>query len=353
MAKAVELAIIPFTHRFTLAYEVTIRAVSELTVGGGSLEQATSPFDIAVAKMPIGDKLVPYIPASTVKGLLRAIAEEAVREMCGGEVALYDVLKAAELDGEDKEVRREFVEKVVGKALRQFFDEKAVEDVERKLAEGYGDFVRGALPREPEVEDVLKRIRVTPHVCNPVVEGLACELPIRRYKEAYLKALKKAANVDRMYYPCPVCRTFGAPGYASNVHVTNFYPEGELGVNYFILTRRHVAIDRTTGAAAEGKLFEMEYVTPGATFKGYILVKGKPAGNISGCPSQLTGDEVPDYVVRLALEKAKRALLGRRKSAGMGEVEVEYTPVSSNTQCPPWRPLGEICQWVKGAVATI
>ncbi|MGC9132014.1 MAG: RAMP superfamily CRISPR-associated protein, partial [Pyrobaculum sp.] len=154
----------------------------------------------------------------------------------------------------DTDITDELVDKLVLKLMKQFIDTdirpSAIRNAQGanlydKVVNTYGDAVK----------DILEKLRVTPAACNPVVEGLACELPIRDYKKTYLKALAKALGVCEFLYPCPVCRTFGAPGYASKVVVTSAYPNGKLGKDYYVLTRRHVAIDRYTGAAAEGKLF--------------------------------------------------------------------------------------------------
>jgi CRISPR/Cas system CSM-associated protein Csm3 (group 7 of RAMP superfamily) len=260
----IKLFLYPHTRRIVAKYAVEIRAESELLVGGGSFEQATSPFDIPVAKMPWGDSFIPYIPGSTLKGLLRATAEEMMRALfsdASKSVAeVFERIKA-------EEVGAELVEKAVIKLLQQFISPELVraEDVvkasgdnlRRKVEEAYRQ-------KNVEVSRILTELKVTPYACPTVVEGLACELPLPPYKVPYLKALAKASGLDPLPYPCPVCLTFGAPGYASNVLVTSAYPLGQLGKDYFILERTHVAIDRYTGAAAQQKLFTVEYVTAGA-----------------------------------------------------------------------------------------
>lgn len=349
------IKLIPYSHRYAAAYKIEIEAVSELTIGGGSLEKATSPFDIPVAKMYIGNKAIPYIPASTAKGLLRSLAEDKIRE-CVKQIRkdklkdLYDVLKEAWRPDEDPEALRELGEKALKKTLAQFIAEEALKNIENAYAER-GIEALAHSDSSFKIDELLRAVKVTPYVCNPTIEGLACELPVRPYKKLYLKALG-ASN-----YPCAVCLAFGAPGYASNIHITNLYPVGEIGVDYFVLTRVHVAIDRLTGAAAEGKLFEMEYVTPGTKFEGLILVKGKPTqtqnpdcriieewerGNV---------EEIPSMLIDMLAKNEISTTLGRRKSAGMGEVRVRIQKVDrqnlDNIHAEGLRPTA---QWAKEAL---
>ncbi len=354
------LAVTPHVARPRAVYQITITAKSELLVGGGTLEQALSPFDIPVAKIPHGDELVPYIPGSTLKGLLRSAAEEALRAAAGS-ATLSEVLR--NIDTED--ITDELVDKLVLKLMKQFIDidirPSAIRNAQGanlydKVVNTYGDAVK----------DILEKLRVTPAACNPAVEGLACELPIRDYKKTYLKALAKALGVSEFLYPCPVCRTFGAPGYASKVVVTSAYPNGRLGKDYYVLTRRHVAIDRYTGAAAEGKLFEVEYVTPGAQFVGYLLLLGEPPHSqkctIDKIVKHWLSGEPPDCdvektVVEEALEAAANAMLGRRKSTGMGQVEIKFEKIcergrTQQIQCPAEsKPLNQLCTWINNICA--
>ncbi|MEM1598764.1 MAG: RAMP superfamily CRISPR-associated protein [Pyrobaculum sp.] len=347
-----DIRVIPYTHRYAAAYKIEIETVSELTIGGGSLERATSPFDIPVAKMYIDDKVIPYIPASTAKGLLRSLVEEEIKKCRQPTNNLYEVLKTAYNPNESRETLRELGEKALKKTLAQFIAEEILRDIEDKYAEGGIGKVESEYSNY-KIKELLEAVKVTPYVCNPVIEGLACELPVRPYKQLYLKALGATR------YPCVVCLTFGAPGYASNIHITNLYPKGELGKNYFILTRVHVAIDRLTGAAAEGKLFEMEYVTPGTKFIGYILVKGTPASlEESKCETiiekwrQGDVDKIPSMLINMLVQKDLFTSLGRRKSTGMGEVKVKIEQVSKQeiASIKDEKMLTQIAEWVAGAL---
>jgi CRISPR/Cas system CSM-associated protein Csm3 (group 7 of RAMP superfamily) len=362
-AGQVKLFLYPHTRRVIAKYAVKIHAESELLVGGGSLEQATSPFDIPVAKMPWGDSFTPYIPGSTLKGLLRSAAEEIIRSLFSdASKSVAEVFAGIEA----REVGIELVEKAVIKLMQQFVSPDLVraEDVVRAGGNNLLEKVKNAYEQKgADVFRILSELKVSPYACPTVVEGLACELPLPPYKMPYLKALAQAAGLSPLPYPCPVCLTFGAPGYASNVLVTPAYPVGRLGKDYFILARTHVAIDRYTGAAAQQKLFTVEYVTAGTIFVGYLILTGPGAeepGVKDGCDrlkaelenwaKEQARGYIPHYVVRCLAEKLKKAALGRRKSAGMGQVEISIEEIDRPENCDAYEgPLKELCRWVHEA----
>lgn len=355
----VRLFLYPHTRQIVAKYAVEIRAESELLVGGGSLEQATSPFDIPVAKMPWGDSFVPYIPGSTLKGLLRATAEEMMRALFSdASKSVAEVFEGIEAE----EVGVELVEKAVIKLLQQFVSPELVraEDVVKAGGDNLRQKVENAYKEKVNVSRILAELKVSPYACPTVVEGLACELPLPPYKVPYLKALAKASGLGPLPYPCPVCLTFGAPGYASNVLVTSAYPQGQLGKDYFILERTHVAIDRYTGAAAQQKLFTVEYVTAGATFRGYLILTGPEVRDAVKCnelKTQLenwakgqTHSYIPYYVIQCLAEKLTNATLGRRKSTGMGQVKISITKIDQPENCDAYQgPLKELCRWIHEA----
>ncbi|GFR35911.1 type III CRISPR-associated RAMP protein Csx7 [Thermobrachium celere] len=66
---------------------------------------------------------------------------------------------------------------------------------------------------------------------------------------------------------CPTCRLFGSKILKSRISFSDAYPQGQ----YKIGTRTCVGIDRFTGAAKKGVLFDMEYVE-WAEFKGNIKI---------------------------------------------------------------------------------
>ena len=103
---------------------------------------------------------------------------------------------------------------------------------------------------------------------------------------------------------CIVCRVFGSlGGTPSPLEVTNFYavkPDrvkevAELGLedaleredlweDAQVLVLTHVRIDDKSGKAAEGGLYEVEAVQPGATFYGEIRLYEELLGSLEGAP---------------------------------------------------------------------
>ena len=305
----------------TAAYEVTIENVEPLTVGGGAFEQSTSPFDIPVAKVLIDGRLVPYIPGSTLKGMLRATAEEILMQLPKMSNDLYSASKG--LYKNSDEIRG----KVLLPLLRQFIEEEFVRDRLSQVFEGQedGDHVVKI------IRDILMSVRPSKYVCISTVEGLACELPVPSYKLELMNEMP--------IYPCPVCQTYGAPGLQSYIAVTDAYPTSEP----LLFSRRHIAIDRLTGASAQGKLYDQEYVAPGAKFTFFLIssgvnqnhvdnMKGKEVGEIAEEVKRLADEAAEDSGKLVELRSAVLALslkalekgreLGRRKSAGYGLVKL-------------------------------
>lgn len=85
---------------------------------------------------------------------------------------------------------------------------------------------------------------------------------IKKSQETKGKTAKELYNNS-----CPACRLFGSTVLKSRISFSDAYPEGE----YKIGTRTSVGIDRFTGAAKKGALFDMEYVE-WAEFKGSIKI---------------------------------------------------------------------------------
>ena len=347
------IAVAPPASAKPLLVRVGLMNLSDLAVGGGVLEQATSPIDIPLAKMPLGDKLVPYIPASTLKGLLRSLAEQEIAKLDDHfhEYSTVEELTRQLLAKVERDQRDEIEDKIVKRVLIQFIEEATVD---RHIRSIVGELAGERSREEGEdryvmqiAMDVLKSVRVYRHVCNPTIEGLACELPAPLYK------IKMAEELGRPLYPCPVCQTYGAPGLRARIEITHALPV----TKPLVLTRRHVAIDRVTGAAAQQKLFDIEYLPPGHKFTFYITLHipenmhtkardllgryGRMACEAQANPSEKTARELShaaeelanrarnsedpgEAVLHIALlslvSLSRGAWIGRRKSAGYGEI---------------------------------
>ncbi len=106
---------------------------------------------------------------------------------------------------------------------------------------------------------------------------------------------------------CLSCKVFGSGGYRSKVYVYDALPEEEPRIG----VKPGIAIDRRTGAAARGALYQVEYVEPGAVFNSGIRVV-----------------DIPNYalgIICLALNELNegRLKLGGFKTRGFGRVEIK------------------------------
>ncbi len=297
------LRLTPNIYRTHVVFKIVFENITELCVGGGSIEQATSPADIPVAKMwtevTNHDKmvLVPYIPGSTLRGAIRSLIMEYLVEdqiLCDSErytvQDILDIIIRREVEMDVNEIR-DLCDKLVLRVLYQIIDEelsnkivaklrdKLIQHLRQEQSQSLEDIVRSSI-EETDIDidaDYLTRLILDAFSsyrifvgergyyisCDPIIEGLACELPIPGWK---LKILNKL-NVTT--YPCKICRIFGLPGYESKTIVTDAWPNDLERI--LILKRTHIAIDRIRGTVAHGKTFDMEYIVPGAQFEAYII----------------------------------------------------------------------------------
>jgi len=301
------------TSRYMLTIDVTIVNVTELHVGGSVIDKMTSAMaDNVVSKIyapvyrgPSAScdgyvyEIVPVIPSSSIKGVLRTFLEDHVR-MSSRSITLLEVLKkvidVAERDLRDDEVAkdrvaRDIVDRVLYRVLTQFLDEslakhiysiKSFSDLKAFIEAAAGTSIEGVAERlgldrtgvgnyaAKVIVDTLKSFQLYKDVCYTVVEGLACELPLPLYKLVLLRAISEALN-EEIEYPCRVCKYLGLPGYASRISITNAWPKNV--DKAAILARTHIAIDRITGTVAQGKTFDVEYVAPGTEFEFFIVYR--------------------------------------------------------------------------------
>jgi len=108
---------------------------------------------------------------------------------------------------------------------------------------------------------------------------------------------------------CYACRIFGNTAISGRVRVEDLYPIGEVKV--LTETRYGVAIDRVTGAVAQGP-FELETVTDGE-FRGRIAARNLTVGNLGLLSAALL--DISDGLVPL----------GYGKSRGLGRVQLRFS----------------------------
>jgi len=379
-------------HRYTgfVAVLLEIENLTELSVGGSATDVVlgSGVTENPVAKMPMlvsygGEpvaEIVPYIPGSTVKGLLRSYAEVKVKSedaSRGASVQLRRLLQRMFGGGVDARSAAEIIEKVFKPVALQYVDERVVNGLVskfrgleprdlarileggeelRKVVEEVVEDKAAALALGSIIVSALDTYTVSPSSCDPTVEGLACAFPVPQFKLHILKALAELANIQSVEYPCRVCRVFGAPSYASRLVVFDALPLGLKSVT--ILLRTHIAIDRIRGTVAQGRTFDVEYLAPGAKFLSVIVYYAQLRRSESGDPEEEKGEKgaqssgglyeefkklaeeqklklTPDDDENLRLLLGvidelsnKEVYIGRRKTAGMGLVKVKPLALS-------------------------
>ncbi|MCC6035081.1 MAG: CRISPR-associated RAMP protein Csx7 [Desulfurococcaceae archaeon] len=122
---------------------------------------------------------------------------------------------------------------------------------------------------------------------------------------------------------CLLCKLFGAPGFSGHIIFMDAYP---IDVNGNVIEvplgiRTGIAIDRRTGAAYKGALYQVEYVMPGARFKTTILATN-----------------LPNYAIGLIAKILKLinegyVKIGGFKTRGFGEVGIEDLELKIRGAC--------------------
>lgn len=167
-----------------------------------------------------------------------------------------------------------------------------------------------------------------PLVCDPTSPNTSCIPDIsiidaardRNVAARLLLNIALARKAPLTIEVCPVCILFGAPGRASPLRILDAEP-ANLDLKVLPLQTR-VSIDRYTFAAKRGKLYTLEYVPAGITFKGKILV-------VNPLLHPIYEDSINDLLMFL-LKMAGNRMIGGLKSTGMGLVDVREGPRTNN-----------------------
>jgi CRISPR/Cas system CSM-associated protein Csm3 (group 7 of RAMP superfamily) len=268
---------------------------SHLRIGAGE-----GSADISAAENPIIRALIyrdsqavriPYIPGSSLHGVTRAWVEKALRS----QQYPMAVEQVRELLNENPELAGE-----IKKEMAAFLGK---EDANRVTE-----------------ADLTRYWPIYPHVCNPLLLADQCErisrrdLPTRQWKLDYFAAIGREI-------PCEVCNIFGFVGQRGRVKVSNAFPAYPLGDKLPVDVITRVAINRLTGAADEGKLFDLEAIPPGVSFYFFVVME-----NMSDTQKQ-------------TFEKGIRAMnlqlagLGAHSTIGFGMVDInlEYAAMIQPT----------------------
>ena len=281
-------------------YKLTTKSHLRVGAGEGSVDisAADNPIIRAlVYEVPEGggeseSKRVPYIPGSSLHGVIRSWVEKALRS--GSEPLSPEALKAclSQLDDDDRKQIIDKAKKEV-KALTGKDYEGEDKDDDKKKEDAW-----------------MEDWQVYVDVCDPMSEVDCCErisareVESRRWKEKWQKAIGRGTR------GCKVCRIFGYTGQRGKVKITPAFPlKTEHGIPIDIITR--VAINRLTGAAEEGKLFDMEAIPPGVDFYFFTVLEN------------LSEEEKADFEMGIRALSLQLAAVGAHSTIGFGMVEVE------------------------------
>lgn len=190
-----------------------------------------------------------------------------------------------------------------------------------------GSSLRGVV--RSYAERLLRSVNLA-WACNPVQTGGGGNGALIQACGANPQKLKEKTGTDRptdvsgpdAYYKvsCPACRIFGNTLIAGRVRFGDLYlPEGSPQPN--LETRYGVAIDRVTGAVAQGP-FEFEILTNGR-FGGSLTLRNFTVGQLGLLAAALL--DMGDGLVPLGFGKSK----------GLGRVEVTFNRLAVRTLKDP------------------
>ena len=264
-------------------YRLTTRSHLRVGAGEGAADVAVeNPLIRAVIFRDGTPERVPYIPGSSLHGVVRAWVEKALRSGQGA------------LTGADLQA------KVM--TLEEGAQKNWLEEARKEVAAYLG--------RDPQDDaEVYQHFHVytDPHVCNPLSDLDKCERIAER--ESSARDWKKAwwTAIGRQL-PCAVCGIFGYMGQRGRVKFTHAWPEQET-LPFDVITR--VAINRLTGAADEGKLFDLEAIPPGVSFEFYTVLEN------------MTLEQKAHFEMGLRALNLQLAGIGAHGTVGFGMVDVE------------------------------
>jgi CRISPR-associated RAMP protein (TIGR02581 family) len=242
-----------------VVFEGSLVAESPLRIGVGRESPLGSAVDLAVLRVNLNGKLVPYIPGSSLKGVFRSTAIQLANRK--GLTVCSGLSKGTCMD-------REYTESRETALLDELLGE---EDGKKKLT------LRG------QIQNLIK---------NGDVRGA-----IALFHE-------KA---------CLLCKVFGAPSFTGHSEFNDSYPINEKGevLDAPVGVRTGIAINRRTGAVHMGALYQVEYVEPGARFRFSLRT--------TNLPNYALG--LLAKILRMVNEGWVR--VGGFKTRGFGELRVE------------------------------
>jgi CRISPR type III-B/RAMP module RAMP protein Cmr6 len=269
-------------------YKLTTRSHLRVGAGEGSADMVVeNPLIRALIYHNGHEERVPYIPGSSLHGVIRAWVEKALRSS-------QDPLSAKQLNEHLAELKET--------------NEAAHDNLLNRMRQEIADFL-GKEKQAIEDAELFKHWKVytSPDVCDPLSEVDKCERMVLQEDESHWK-VEWWKQIKRQV-PCAACHIFGYMGQRGRIKFTPAWPAATIDdMPIDIITR--VAINRLTGAADEGKLFNLEAVSPGVDFYFFTVLE-----NMAGHTEEF--------------EKGFRALdlqvagIGAHSTIGFGMVDVK------------------------------
>jgi CRISPR-associated RAMP protein (TIGR02581 family) len=131
------------------------------------------------------------------------------------------------------------------------------------------------------------------------------------------KQREEKENKD--YKPCLICSIFGGQTIASRIKVGNAFLTNYDDKSVSTITK--VSINRLTGAAASGKLYDVEYISPAQEFSWSLRFENI---ELLGNPSDEYEKRVLEIIYYLLkIITTKGIEVGGRRSIGYGRLEVK------------------------------
>ncbi|MBW1953923.1 MAG: hypothetical protein JRI66_12735 [Deltaproteobacteria bacterium] len=252
---------------------------SHLAIGSGEAAELSPVEKPIIRALIIGeDERVPYLPASSLHGVIRAWVEKALRSLNGPIADLKVKFEKFQQDHTD---------------AAAWLQQKICADLD--------------LPRNSSLDNIMSHWELWTQVCNPFWEHDKCEHLV---DEDPGHPNPKRLWLDHIVrqVPCQVCILFGHTGLRGRVRFTHGFPP-PAGTPLDVITR--VAINRYTGAADPGKLFDLEAVPPGVPFHFFVILEN------------LSEEEKKRFDYGIKSLNLNLATLGANSTVGFGLVELD------------------------------
>ncbi|QGA68928.1 RAMP superfamily CRISPR-associated protein [Sulfolobus sp. E11-6] len=295
------------------AIPVVLETLSITRVGATGIYYDYSAADIVTYKLPLqldsNTQLyyVPAIPATSFKGVLRSTYERYLR-------------KEKVSEGEKKKLMDNInnIEKLIENVTeKETVRQRLLDTLKEELALYSAAMLVEIVDPNNIKEALMKYFEVTGYgaskACYVTSELDHC-MNVETIEDTITKGLKilwnKITGRDSL---CNVCKVFGTTGVRGYVKFTDLVAVDPFPVLFERLT--HNAINRVTGTAETGKLFNEEVIPAGVKFLGFLVVM-----------EDSKKDEVLE-ALRLMKEKAEKfeIWIGGRGTSGYGSFRL-YIP---------------------------